>query len=161
MPQPDRDSGFTLIETLVVISLMGALMAILVSGWSGWSRASEHKGAARELQSVLRQTQQRAVTAGESLCVAFDIADNSYTVRRGTCPATTGTVLTGPVELGSHVRLSAAAFTSTQVGDPVQTGVSFSSRGTAWPGQVSVVRDDSSKSYTVAVEGLTGRVSLD
>jgi hypothetical protein len=39
-------------------------------------------------------------------------------------------------------------------------GVTFYARGTATPGQVKVTRDDSTKTYVLHVEGLTGRVSL-
>ena len=48
-------------------------MAFAVSGWSAWARSSEQSGTARELQSLMRQTQQRAVTEGRAMCVQFEV----------------------------------------------------------------------------------------
>ncbi len=157
MPQPARDDGFTLIEVLVTITLMSIVMAFAVSGWSNWARASEQSGTARELQSTLRSTQQRAITEGNAMCVLFDGSGGRYTVYRGACSDAGKVKVEGPVTTnGAAVRLDAPAFTGTTV----PTGVTFYARGTATPGGVRVTRNDSSKVYTVAVEGLTGRVSL-
>lgn len=151
MSQPARDDGFTLIEVLVTISLMGVLMAITVSGWSSWAGAREQSGTARELQSVLRETQQRAVTEGTAMCVTF--ASTSYTVWRGSCasPVASRTRVQGPLAVGGGVRLGSAG---------VPAGVTFNPRGTSTGGSVTVTRGGSSKVYTLQVEGFTGRVSL-
>ena len=157
MSQPAKDSGYTLVELLVVIALMGVMMAIAVGGWSLWSRASEPSGTARELQSLLRSTHQRAITEGTAMCVLFDPAGTGYTVYRGTCEASTKVKVQGPLPTnGELVRIQSPTFTGTTA----TTGVTFFARGTATPGSVRVVRSGSSKVYTVSVEGLTGRVAL-
>lgn len=156
MSHPNRDSGFTMIELLVTLSLLGIMMAIAISGWSSWAKASAQSGTARELQSVLRQAHQRAVTEGTSMCAAFDVADDTYTVYRGACG---GVAVLGPFHTdAAAVHLALPSF--DDAGTPV-TGVTMHARGTATPGSVIVTRDGSSKQYTVTVERLTGRVSLD
>lgn len=158
MSQHDRDSGFTLIEVLVVLSLLGIMMAIAVSGWSSWARSSAHSGTAREMQTIMRQAHQRAVTEGRAMCVWFDTTANDYTVYRGACDVATKTRVAGPYETGAaEVRIASPAFTAP---GSTSAGVTFFARGTAWPGEVRVVRSDSSKVYVLEVEGLTGRVSL-
>lgn len=159
MPQPARDSGFTLIEVLVTTALLGVLMTFAVSGWSSWARSSEHTGTAEAIESVMRQTQQRAVTEGRSMCVLFDPAADRYSVFRGSCDDAGKVKVLGPLEADSAaVHIEAPSFTSTATtGNP---GVTFRARGTAWPGQVRVTREGSTKVYTVKVEGLTGRASL-
>lgn len=158
MSQHDRDSGFTLIEVMVTIALLSMMMAIGVSGWSSWAKSSAHSGTAREVQTVMRQTQQRAVTEGRAMCVWFDVAANSYTVYRGACDVTTKTKIAGPYETGAaEVRLTAPAFTAPS---GTTAGATFYARGTAWPGELRVTRNGSSKVYVLKVEGLTGRVSL-
>lgn len=155
MSQPPRDSGYTLIEVMVTIALFGALMAIAVGGYDHWARASEQSGTARELQTRLRSTHQRAITEGTAMCVLFDTTASRYTVYRGTCAAR-GSKLNGPYDAeGSQVRLTSPSFAGS--GAP---GVTFYARGTATGGSVKVTRDDSAKVYTVNVEQLTGRVSL-
>jgi type II secretion system protein H len=159
MPHPSRDSGFTLIEAVVTMALLGTMMAIAVGGWSSWARAKEQSGAAYELQSLLRQAQQRAVTEGRSMCVLFEPATDQYTVYRGTCDAADKVKVQGPLTSGSpSVHLTSPAFVSPSASD--NAGVSFTARGTAWPGEVRITRTGSSKVYTVRVEGLTGHVSL-
>ena len=158
MSHPQRDRGFTMIEVMVTIALMGTLMAIAVSGWSSWAKASAHSGAAREIQSAMRQSQQQAVTEGGAMCFLFDDGSDSYAIYRGRCSDAAKVLARGPVKLASGVRISTPSFTSeANVPNP---GVTFASRGTGSPGTVAVTRDGSSTVYTLSVEGLTGRVSL-
>lgn len=158
MSQPTRDGGFTLIEVLVVITLLGVMMAIAVSGFSSWSKASAHSGTAREIQTVLRQAHQRAITEGRAMCVWFDTTANTYTLYRGACDVSTKTKIAGPYETGAdEVRISSPVFTAPS---GASAGVTYFARGTGWPGEVRVTRTGSGKVYVLKVEGLTGRVSL-
>lgn len=155
----DADAGATLIELVVTIALAGVLMAIAVGGYTSWTRASEHEGAAAEVQAVLRQAQQRAVTEGRATCVQFDTGGDRWTLFRGACTDTGRTVLEGPVSLDSdRVHLTSASFSSSAGSTSAAT---FSSRGTATPGQVRVGRDGSTRTLTITVEGLTGRVDTE
>lgn len=158
MSHPDGDGGFTLIEVLVAIALMGLMAALAVGGYSRWAESSAHVGTAREVQTTMRQAQQQAVTEGLAMCVWFDVANDTYTVYRGACESTTKQKLTGPHHTASSdVGLSGPSFASS-AGD--SAGVTFYARGTATAGEVSVTRSGSTKVYLLAVEGLTGRVSL-
>lgn len=158
MSHPPRDSGFTLIELLVTLSLMGTLMAIAVGAWSSWAQVSAHSGAAREIQSAMRQAQQQAVTEGRATCFWFDDAADTYAVYRGRCSESTKVLALGPVALPSRVRVTSPGFTS--LAGTLTTGVSFQARGTGSPGDVRITRDGSSKAYVLSVDWLTGRVSL-
>ena len=156
MSNRPRDGGFTLIEVLVTISLLGIMMAIAVSGWNSWAKASAQSGTAREIQSVLSQAHQRAVTEGTAICVWFDVAANSYTVYRGACDLASKVQVVGPYRTDSSgVRLAAPDF-----GPADSAGVTMQARGTAWAGSVAVERAGSSKRYVLSVEELTGRVSI-
>lgn len=158
MTHPRTDGGFTLIELLVAISLMGVMMAIAVGGYSSWAKASAHQGTAREIQTILRQAQQQAVTEGRATCVQFAPAAGTWTLFRGACDAPSRQTLSGPHRASSEaVAVDAPVFTGPS---GATDGVTFYARGTAWPGELRVRRDDSSKVYVIKVEGLTGRVSL-
>ena len=160
MSQPPRDSGFTLLEIMVVIGLMSLLSALGVGAWKSWAVAEAQKGAATDLQTVMRQTQVRAVTEGVNFCVTFDTTANTYTVYRYTCHAPAGNVkVNGPFTLGdSRVQLSDVNFTA--VAPATSTEVTFRASGIATPGGLTITRSGSTKTYTLKVEGLTGRVSV-
>lgn len=164
MSQPSRDGGFTLVELLATIVLMGVVMSIAVVGFSRYSATHEQAGTARSLQSALRQAQQRAVTEGRAMCVEF--AGGSWTVWRTAC-GTSGEKVEGPtVTESDQVHLSPEGGES----------LTFTPRGTAtWPSigttggpcgtvsafAVQVTRDRSTKTYLLCVAALTGRVDLD
>ena len=103
------------------------------------------------------QAQQQAVSDGWATCVQFDAAADTWTTYRGAC-GTGGDKLAGPVDLGDErLDLTDVAFSPAEGGGT--TGVTFSARGTASPGSLKIARDGSDHVLTVAVEGLTGRVT--
>jgi len=155
--RPD-DSGFTLIEVLATMAVGAILMTISVIGFQRWASAESQQGAAKSLQTVLRQSQVRAVTEGLSICVKFDVPAGTYTVYRYACDTTPLVLISGPYTLDGKTKFTSASFTAPN--GSTQSGVTFRSSGTAWRGAVVLSREDSSKTYRIDVEGLTGRVSL-
>jgi prepilin-type N-terminal cleavage/methylation domain-containing protein len=154
-----RDSGFTLIEMMVVVGLVSLLAALGVGAWKSWTIAHAQQGAATDLQTILRQTQVRAVTEGQNFCVKFDTTANSYTVYRYACAPTGNVKVGGPYNLGdARLQLSNVVFDS--VAPATNTQLTFKASGTATPGGLQVTRTGSTKIYTLDVEGLTGRVSV-
>ena len=156
MSHQRSDSGFTLIEVMVTIAISGILMAIAVSGWSSWAKASAHSGAAREIQSAMRQAQQQAVTEGTATCFWFDDVADTYAVYRGRCTDVSKQLVKGPMAVSQYVDITAPEFGT----DGSEDGTSFLGRGTGSAGTVTVTRPGSAKTYVLTVDGLTGRVGL-
>lgn len=153
-----REDGFTLAEVMVAVAVAGVLMAVAVSGWSSWAASRQHSGTAQQIASQLRQAQQQAVTEGRATCVLFDVVRGEWSVLRGSCDSASRELAQGPMRTASpRVAIETAAFTGPSSTLP---GVTFSARGTAWPGTVRVTRSGSDKTWVIQVEGLTGRVSL-
>jgi prepilin-type N-terminal cleavage/methylation domain-containing protein len=155
-PRTPADAGFTMLEVMVSIGIAGTLMAIAVTGWQSWSRASAQDGFVTEIQLVLRQAQQRAVTTGTSVCVDFDASTESWTVKSGRCDGTT-TTIEATRKAPKGLDLVSPVF---DYGDsaPDRTGVTFRPWGSATPGGFFVEREGGPR-VRVAVAGLTGRVS--
>jgi type II secretion system protein H len=146
--------GFTLIEVLVAMAIMGITLGIVAGGSVSWTRAREQSGSAQQLVSFLRQAQQRALTEATPYCVTFDTA-TTYSMRKGTC---TSAIVRGPAETDSKAVVIAASFTQTDGTDA--TSIIFTPRGTASPGTATVSRPGRAD-IVVQVEGLTARVSTD
>ena len=158
MSQSRRDGGFTLIEVMVVVGLVSLLAALGVGAWKSWASAHAQLGAATDMQTVLRQTQVRAVTEGQNFCVKFNTAAYTYTVYRYACAPTGNVQVSGPFKLGDRLQFSSVSFAS--VAPAASTELTFKASGSATPGGLTITRTGSTKVYTLDVEGLTGRVSV-
>lgn len=162
----DASAGFTLIEVLTVMSLIGIIATMAVAGLRQWTKAQEHEGARREVISSLRYAQERAVAEATTYCVEFTGDSwSSYRVPgiaigpppAGFSCAASGIKVRGPVSPQSaSIHVSA---TFTQRDNSSTSWALFYGRGSATGGTLNVTRDNSSKRYTINVEGLTSRVA--
>ena len=161
------DDGITLIELSVTMVLFGVLATIGVYSFRTFQHSLEEQGAQREVVSQLRDAQTRAVAENTTFCVDFGVAPTTtYSMYRvpgadqGSLAAgfscTTGTLLSSyRNQTGTSV--SSADF--EQRNGVHTTFVLFTARGSASAGSVNLSRADSNKTYSVSVDGLTGRVS--
>lgn len=145
-------------ELLVGMIVVSILAGLSISGWTRYQRNLEHRGTALELVSALRNAQQRSLTEAKTYCVSFDPATRSYRTYKFACGAT-GTALGEAKKTRSQrVLLQTPAFLQTDGSSG--TTLSFFPRGSATKGTVRVGRTGGSKTYSISVEGLTGRVSF-
>jgi prepilin-type N-terminal cleavage/methylation domain-containing protein len=151
------DGGFTLVEMLTALAVFGVASATAVTGLRAWASSLDERGGAQSVVADLRRAQQEAVTEGRPFCVDFNATSNDYAVFRGACDDAGRSRVRGPILLPTGARLVAPSFTGTS---GIGTGVTFLPRGTAWAGSVQLTRSNASKTYTISVEALTGRVSV-
>ncbi|WP_019874594.1 GspH/FimT family pseudopilin [Sporichthya polymorpha] len=151
-------AGFTLVELCSSLMIFGILSAIGVTTLHSWTAGSRHTATTSALEALLRQTQQRAVTEGRTLCIDFDLAAQSWSVLRGSCTGTGQVLIDGPIRVEDGVRIASATFAA---GASTIDGITFYPRGTATPGSITITREGSDRVDTLTVEGLTGRVARD
>ncbi len=75
-------SGFTLAETMVVVSLMGILTGIGYSGYTSWQRSEQVRAATFQLRAYLQETRMLAIEKQISHAVIF--AADQYSIVRET-----------------------------------------------------------------------------
>jgi general secretion pathway protein H len=75
--------GFSIIELLVVIGIMGVMVAIIVPFYVGYRPKLMLSRASTDVLSSLRMTRQRAVAEARRHTVHFDWTNESYRIDTG------------------------------------------------------------------------------
>lgn len=160
-PRPPRSrggqDGFTLIELAVSMTVLGVLLAMAVPAWSSYRVNQDRVSASRELVSLLRNAQLRAVAEETTYRVDVDAAARTVQVHRFT--GVSYVLRSSTTLAGSSVLVQAPAFRDKA--GTITPSAYFYARGTASPGGVTVASASGDRRHVISVEGLTGRVSTD
>ena len=135
-------AGFTLLETLVVLTILGLALGMVAQYAPTRARPFDLRLAASEIAGTLRQGRARAVAGNRMVGVGFDTATRAM--------ALDGAIRHFPAPLGFAVTTRAA-----MVAGSVATIV-FAPDGSSSGGLVSIT--DGTREMRVAVDWLTGRV---
>jgi len=73
-------NGFTLVELIIVIALLGIALAIAAPSFGNYLERHNLRAAARAISSDIFLTRARAVSENKQYRMTFDQADNSYCV---------------------------------------------------------------------------------
>jgi general secretion pathway protein H len=143
---PERCRGFTLIEVIVTLAILGLALALIVGFKPPWSSGLGLKGTAAELASGLRLARSQAIVSNRPVAFDLDVPGHIYRVGRGAerrLPANLS------VELLTIVGESRGA----GVGD-----IRFNPDGSSTGGRIALA--DGKRRVAVGVDWLTGRVSV-
>ena len=174
-----RDRGFSLIEVLAVLAIVGTVTAIGAPVAASVTEASRGRHAAAFVNSRFRLARQEALSRGVSVGVVFDQKGSGWTVRvcrdgnrNGIRRADIGSgadpCIDGPYAIGDVVPHVDIAVDSTLKGpsgeapspDPVRFGssniASFSPLGSCTAGTM-FLRTTGGAQFAVRIAGVTGR----
>lgn len=79
----ERTSGFTVIELIVVVSIVTVLIAISVPAFTKWLPNYKLKGAAMDLYSRMQFAKSEAIRANSQYAVIFDPGNKQYKLVSG------------------------------------------------------------------------------
>jgi len=99
-----RQSGFTLLELIVVLVLLGIIAVLVAPGLGGSLENAKLKTASRELLAALRVQRSEAITQGKIITLRFAGDEPSYRVNGGRVALAEGlsVVYQAASETGSH-----------------------------------------------------------
>lgn len=111
-----KDSGFTLMEIMVVIGIVGILSAIAIPSYFQWLPRHQVGNAARTVMSTLEFARINAVKTNADVTVIFDWANERLTVDSGGTTLRTrqmpNDVDLQDINLGSPVTFNGHGFSS-------------------------------------------------
>ena len=143
---PHRCRGFTLIEVIVVLAILGFAL-VLVTGYKPpWSSGLGLKATAAELASGLRLARSEAILHNRSVAFSLDVTGHGYRVgSRAERPL--------PANLSLELLTIAGENREAAVGD-----IRFHPDGSSTGGRISLA--DRQRRMAVGVDWLTGRISV-
>ncbi len=74
-----KNSGFTLIELMVVIAIIGILLAVTVPNIMNWLPNYRLKGAARDLYSNMQKAKMEAIKSESNATITFNLPVGAIT----------------------------------------------------------------------------------
>jgi prepilin-type N-terminal cleavage/methylation domain-containing protein len=119
-PLVNQQKGFTLIELIIVMGIMGILATIAIPTFQNYIRNQNLKTAARGITSDFFATREKALTENVMYRIHLDQAGNSYTIARG--------ILTGAPYVDQQTKLMTSYAPSIKV--DTDQDVFFQTRGT-------------------------------
>jgi type II secretion system protein H len=136
------ERGFSAVELLIVIAIIGIMAAIVIPWWLTYWPAATVRGGARDLQAGLTQAKMLAITSRQDICV--QVVATGYRFLQGGCGGAAwvgaGTDATGLFRAPDQVTFSTPAF-------PIFTRFGTASNGPV----VLTVTGPQNKTLTVTV----------
>jgi general secretion pathway protein H len=145
-PSSVQRCGFSLIELLVVMAVMGFALALIVGYKAPWSSALNLRGTAVELAAGLRLARSEAIAGNRPVVLALDLASHRYRIG-------------GQPPRSLPQKLSIALLTvNGEKRDATVGDIRFNPDGSSSGGRI--VLADGERRVAVGVDWLTGRVRV-
>ena len=141
-----RDRGFTLIEILVVLAILGLTVGLVAARGPARSQALDLRSGADQVARSLRLARSQAIAGNRDVAFTLDLARRSFHVGDGPWQA-----LPPAIELGMVTANGAADA-------PAQGGIVFAPDGGATGGRVRLAT--ANRVLIIAVDWLSGRVAV-
>ena len=147
MTIPARPNGFTLVELLVVITVIGLIIALAPVAMTRIMPSLELRTTTRELAAALRNTRSEAIRDNRETTLTLDVETGWYRLDGRSAEK----------EIDPEIELK--LLTATIEAENENVGrIRFFPDGTSTGGQITLARGDDT--YYIIVDWLSGRVEI-
>jgi len=144
--------GYTLVEMMITIGLIGILSAIANYAWQGYQDNTNLRTAAREVMSDIASCKQRAMGEGVNYCLQFADGSADYSLNATSCIAPTKTEAKSLTNFGAGLTVSDTNFTLDRV--------IFLPRGTLFSNTGTITLTNAKGSTALITINITGRANV-
>lgn len=141
-----RSRGFTLVEILVVVAIMGIAVAAIASAMGYSLTGQQMRGASRDLVAALRYTRGQAIVKREAQVLMLNVDGKSYRAANRS-----------PVQLPPQFDLAIETARQEMISQG-EGGIRFFPDGSSTGGNIELSRGDTV--WRIDINWLTGEVSL-
>ena len=145
-PQGARRCGFSLIELLVVLAVLGFVLVLIVGYKTPWSSALSLRGTAAELAAGLRLARSQAIADNRPIELSLDLSGHRYRIGNASPHALPPQLSIGLLTIGGERRSATTG------------AIRFNPDGSSSGGRI--VLADGTRRIAVGVDWLTGRVAV-
>lgn len=143
--------GFTLIELIVVLAVLGLITALAMPMFAGALPGARLKAAARDLGAELRYARAQAIAGNRETTLTIDLAARRYAILGARTGPGESRAL--PEELEIKVRTA-----RRELAGDARASIRFFPDGGSTGGRITLSRGE--RRYLVGVDWLTGRVTV-
>ena len=143
---PQKQTGFTLIEVIVVMVMIAVLGGMVASSMTDGLRKAKIRAVSKNLVSAMRYTRGQAVVKHEQKTITFNVEDKTYQAPRKK-------VVHIPDEIDINVYTA-----DSEVADETIGSIRFFSDGSSTGGWVKLTHKN--KIWKINVNWLTGEIAM-
>ena len=146
LAQRKRQAGFTLIELIVVMVVLGLLAAVVVAKGPMRSRTLTQRAAVQALAGGLREARARAVSTNRPVEFEVDIEHKAFRIANGTV-----------TRLPPEFAMSMISAAGQRMSD-TEAAIRFDPDGSSTGGRIELATE--ARRFRVGVDWLSGKVSI-
>ena len=152
----NKQSGFTLIEMMIVIAILGIFAGIAIPNYLSYMPKHRLNGAARQVMGDLMLARMQAVSQNNEFMVFFDLSINNHEYTILDDDNNDGNIDVGEWTQTKDIQSEYSNVTFSNVtADPI-----FRPRGTATGATITLINPAVSTPVNIAV-AMTGRVKIE